>query len=434
MTSWTLNLRRRSFIARGVIVAAAACILSSVAGAQQAIEPIRLRARVAGEWHEANVDRLRRDGIDYIDLAQLVEALNGGLRVLAGRVQVDFVRQTAWIRIGETTVDGSLERFQLYHPLVRINDRVIMAVSDVQPFFSKGFRVTVELAPQDAARPASETEKSRAVEVEELPQPGRALRRDEEVVVLPEERRVQTVVSRRGTDTPAPSKASASVSRVSRYSVKTVVIDPGHGGNDTGCEGRSGLREKDLALAVALLLEDHVKRKLPLNVVVTRRQDIPLTNEARANITGNHEGAIVVSLHAAAGYSDHARGIDMFYWGGRRVAAHGIEPDHNRNPTDSDSMSKGLGRLSAALVERIADNIEAQMSMPPHAIHEAPCTLLKAVTVPAVLIEIGYLSNASEEDLLNDNEYRDRLAEALAEGIAQFAAATPKTVQGGDAS
>jgi N-acetylmuramoyl-L-alanine amidase len=170
---------------------------------------------------------------------------------------------------------------------------------------------------------------------------------------------------------------------------QTVIIDAGHGGKDPGAVSRhTGAREKDLALDTAKRLQ----RKLSGNVktVLIRNGDTFVDLDDRVVKASWRDGSILVSIHYNSGPS-HVRGPETYYW---RVDSHGLATRIQRElekavPGESGNLGKKRRRL------RLTRNPD----------------------VPCVLVECGYLSNASEARLCNDPGYRDKLASAMARAI-----------------
>lgn len=194
---------------------------------------------------------------------------------------------------------------------------------------------------------------------------------------------------------------------------KVIVVDPGHGGVDNGAIGVSGVREKDVALAVALKLRDRLAAA-GATVVLTRDTDRDLRDEvppldgsrrrgelaARAALAEKHGAHVFVSIHA----NKHGRNTP---WKGAQTF------------WDPRGQPEGE-RLARVLMEVLRHETPTQR------VHRPIEQLVLARSgVPAATVEVGFLSNAEEERRLTDPAYQERLAQAIAGGIARFLAGAP---------
>ena len=233
----------------------------------------------------------------------------------------------------------------------------------------------------------------------------------------------------------ASTDASMSLTRALGLKINRIVIDAGHGGHDDGTIGPSGVLEKDVVLDVALRLATLVNSRLGAEVVLTRSDDtfVPLTE--RTAIANQHKADLFLSIHANSSPAPAVAGTETFLLnlnsspGAISVAA--------RENAGSD---KSIGELRD-LVQSIAQNdkiaesqtfatdiqasIFTQAARGNVAAHDrglkkAPFVVLIGAHMPSVLAEIGFLSNPKDESNLNKPEYRQKIAESLYKGIAQY--------------
>ncbi len=376
--------------------------LAQTGGAVQGGQ-ILFRVAVEEEERVAMAAVVEEGGVPYVSLIDLMGKLGGGCRILPGRVQVDFARHTAWMQVNETQVDASLRRFTMLHPILRRGDAALMAVSDVGPFFAKAFRVAVKHVPVRST-PAS-TGTSR-VQIRALPEP------DSESIVLPREQDV-----RRPVPAEPPHQQRTAVPVQAGRPIRVVIIDPGHGGNDSGCEGRLGLKEKDLALAVALRLRKQLEGAGGLAARLTRSEDVELTQRERAEFANGQSGDLLISIHAGASFAPGAHGFEIFYC----PAPGALNAVEGRSPWKQPPMD--YARQSRALAEAVAAALLDATAAANRGIHEVQCRLLEDVFMPALLIEVGCLTNAAEEALLETEAYQIRIAQGIAAGLLRFAEA-----------
>ncbi len=220
-------------------------------------------------------------------------------------------------------------------------------------------------------------------------------------------------------------------------SIKEVVIDPGHGGNDPGAIGRTGLREKDINLDIAKklakLFEDSGVR-----VVMTRSADrfIPLSR--RVDIANNSNADLFISIHSNANRVKSLNGFEVYYISpnlsdSRRAlfAAQHARLNLNRSWFASDSLNLratlwdmiyvSSRAESITLARTICQSIDRELETKVLGTKGANFYVLRGVRMPAVLIEIGFVSNAHEELLLKNSYYRQQIAESIAAGVSNYA-------------
>jgi len=243
--------------------------------------------------------------------------------------------------------------------------------------------------------------------------------------------------------TPAIGAAMASATPVQSFLTRTlglkigrIVIDPGHGGQDTGTMGPTGLVEKDLCLDVALRLGRIIEQHLPgAEVIFTRTDDTFIPLEDRTNIANKMKADLFLSIHANWSRYNAARGVETYYLNlkGSREA---MEVAARENATvletvsDLQELVKEIARNekieeSREFAEDIQDSLSLHVqrsaeSSRNRGVHRAPFVVLIGANMPSALAEISFLSNASDEQLLKKGEYRQRLAEGLYQGVASY--------------
>lgn len=217
----------------------------------------------------------------------------------------------------------------------------------------------------------------------------------------------------------------------------TVVLDAGHGGDDHGAEGASGLREKDLVLDVVRRLRARLEKQ-SLRVVLTRDGDAYVPLEERTAIANRSGGDLFVSVHANAAAARAARGVEIFFAAleASDEATRQLAERENaafREATQAvaeDPLASILGDLAAADQMRESDEFARfaharvaglDAKVPSRGVKQAPFVVLMGVQMPAALVEIGFITNPKEERELADDAHRERVAEALATAITDFA-------------
>jgi N-acetylmuramoyl-L-alanine amidase len=239
--------------------------------------------------------------------------------------------------------------------------------------------------------------------------------------------------------TPRPasrnSNGDRSLTRVLGLKVATVVLDPGHGGHDQGTKGRSGLLEKDLSLDVVKRLAALLENRLGLRVVLTRSDDTYVSLEERTEIANQSRADLFLSIHANWNPARSIAGIDTYY---RYFSASREDLDlatrENAGTTRSVfDLEEAVEKIAARAKVDESRELAVQLQKTLHAaaakenpdarsrpVKRAPFVVLIGADMPSALAEIGFLSNPKEEQLLNSEEHRQRLAEALYEGVEAY--------------
>jgi N-acetylmuramoyl-L-alanine amidase len=217
-----------------------------------------------------------------------------------------------------------------------------------------------------------------------------------------------------------------------------IVIDPGHGGDEAGARSASGLEEKALALDVARRLKTVLESKLGLGALLTREGDTAMTLDERAAFANTHTGSLFISLHANTAPSPTVEGAEIYYLladdGGEetdaRAARRGgvVSPPSTGRPLAlipwEGAQVPHLG-ASAILAETLAQALAGQLPVSGTPLRRAPLRLLESVSMPAVLVELVFLSSPAQEKLARTDAFKASAAEALADGIARFRRGTP---------
>jgi N-acetylmuramoyl-L-alanine amidase len=235
------------------------------------------------------------------------------------------------------------------------------------------------------------------------------------------------------TPTPAPLLSQR------RRAMPLVVIDPGHGGDDTGAESAVGMMEKDLTLSVAeQLAKDLLARGYAVRLTRDGDQTRALTD--RTALANRLDATVFVSLHANASRATSARGAETYYMSLDKAsdedAAAAARLENAAKGTSGNGNSKldlilwdmaqaEVLNESARLALDVQRELNTLLNLPDRGVKQAPFVVLKGATMPAVLVEVGFLSNAAEAKQLADAGYQQRLAAAIAAGIEEYLRSAP---------
>lgn len=212
-----------------------------------------------------------------------------------------------------------------------------------------------------------------------------------------------------------------------------IVLDAGHGGWDLGTVGREGLMEKDLALDIVRRLGKLVQTRLGAEVIYTRKDDDYVPLEKRAEIANVSKADLFMSVHANYSDSTTARGVETYYTNTyssvkARLAEDESDPAlQNIDWTHVDIRDKvrGSHRFAADVQRALYGTLVVKNpGLPNRGVKEAQYVVLTGTTMPAVLAEVSFVSSPTDENNLRNAAYRERIAEALCEGIARYVQAS----------
>jgi N-acetylmuramoyl-L-alanine amidase len=174
--------------------------------------------------------------------------------------------------------------------------------------------------------------------------------------------------------------------------MKRICIDAGHGGKDPGAVGRSGLNEKDVNMQVALKVADLLMDRY--TVVMTRTDDQYVSLGKRCDIANQSKSRLFVSIHCNAAENHEANGIETFHY-----------YTSTRGKLFANAIQRGL----IALTDRRDRGVKA-----------AGFQVLRDTSMPATLVELGFITNTEEEQLLQKEEFQNACAKAIVKGIDDF--------------
>jgi N-acetylmuramoyl-L-alanine amidase len=352
-----------------------------------------------GRLREYTFGELRDPGRIYVDVLQT--KLNPILQGQSYPVKADYVSQ---IRISQKT--ASTVRLVVDVDFSRIQSYRVYHLPDP-------FRLVLDIYPRGAAEaPAQPTGGKTPTGGNRAQQP-----------------------VKRHVDEKDPNLTATSLARQLGLGVRTVVIDPGHGGPRPGTIGKGGLQEKEINLAVALALKKLLKEKAGLDAVLTRESDVDVGLDDRTVIANQKRADLFVSIHTNAHRDRKRGGVETFFLN-VNVDPSVVELAAEENATST----KNIGEMKSIL-DKIVQNSKVQESMNlAQAIQKnlvrslakdlpgikdlgvkgGPFWVLIGGEMPSVLVEISHLSNAKEEAKLKTAKYRDLAAQGIYDGIMEY--------------
>jgi N-acetylmuramoyl-L-alanine amidase len=231
------------------------------------------------------------------------------------------------------------------------------------------------------------------------------------------------------------ARGDRSLIRALGLKIGKIVIDPGHGGHDTGTIGPNGLEEKDLVLEVGRRLGKLLETRLGAEVVYTRRDDTFIPLETRTAIANQQRADLFISIHANSSDDPAARGVETYYLN-FTSSPEALEVAARENAVSEKSIYELQDLVKKiALKEKIeesrefAGDVQASLhsglaakspAIRNRGVKKAPFIVLIGANMPSILAEISFVSNPTDERRLETAEYRQRVAESLYRGIAKY--------------
>jgi N-acetylmuramoyl-L-alanine amidase len=236
-----------------------------------------------------------------------------------------------------------------------------------------------------------------------------------------------------------PLMAQAKIDRL-----VVVAVDPGHGGEDPGASGPSGLHEKDVVLAIAMQLRDRLNANPNMRAMLTRDADFFVPLHERVKKARRVQADLFVSIHADAFLNPEARGASVFAlsqggatssaarWMANRENAADLVGGTNIHAKDETVLRALIDMSTTAQIKdslKLGGEVLGQIGkvgkLHKGSVEQASFAVLKAPDIPSILVESAFISNPEEERKLRDPEYRSQLVEALATGIQRYFARNP---------
>jgi len=244
------------------------------------------------------------------------------------------------------------------------------------------------------------------------------------------------------TPPPAPPAAPAPATPASPPSLgqlisptrtlATVVLDAGHGGEDLGVRSAGGTLEKDLALAVALVLKSAIEGRLGARVLLTRDDDRQMSIDDRASFANNNKADLFISLHANGSFKTTTSGASIYYaaFDGDAKATGSTSPAERVSVATGGvrdielvawnrAQTRHLSR-SMAFASLLAEQFRDRVPLESRAVRRTPLRVLQSTNMPAVLIEMGFLSNPDQEMQLANSDFQNTFVQAIGDAIVRF--------------
>jgi N-acetylmuramoyl-L-alanine amidase len=405
----------------------AALVLPLLAGRDTRVEIYSLRHHVhpnftrivvdIGKLREYAASELR--GPDRIVVDILEAKLNPILHGQDVSVKADYIssiriaqKSPSTVRLAVDVDFKKIESYRVYH-------------------LFDSFRIVLDINPKPAAAKAAGTPETQDPEAAPAAPPPEAKDKPQ----------AQPPKSEPGSKLPAslqpaqPTASGYSLARQLGLGAKTIVIDPGHGGPDPGCIGKSGLKEKDVALDLSLRLQKLLQNRGGLNVILTRESDIFIELTDRTVIANQKKADLFVSIHLNANRNRKKTGVETFFLNVNPDPAV-MEIAARENATSTKTMgamveiSKQIflhtkvlesrelaGRVQQSLVKALGRSFDGIRSI---GVKGGPFWVLIGGDMPSILVETTHLSNTKDESRLKADAYRQAVAQGIFEGIMDY--------------
>lgn len=216
-----------------------------------------------------------------------------------------------------------------------------------------------------------------------------------------------------------------------RVQVRRVIVDPGHGGADVGRQGVNGLLEKDVALAISLELKRVLERRDDLEVVLTREQDQAVGLVERTELANREGGDLLISIHLNGWYDAAAEGVETYFLSPAKTEWDAsVARAENASVAAAEDLDFILWDLvqnvyiqeSATLAEAVQARLSSDLGLHNRGVKQAGFRVLVGAFMPAILVEVGFLSNPGDAKRLADRDFHRDVARALADAVLDFRA------------
>ena len=236
------------------------------------------------------------------------------------------------------------------------------------------------------------------------------------------------------TKTPPPVIVAPPAASLAKKDM-VIVIDPGHGGKDPGALGRKGTREKDIVLKISEQLRDLLAKKTKAKVFMTRDSDVFIKLKDRATFANEHDADLFISIHINSHPKKSIKGLELYHFGeASDPRALEVAARENGTPLKDngpawqfiladklhDKKIEDSQELAWTTKKAMVKYLKPFYKIKDHGVKTAPFFVLRMTTMPAILAEIAFISNPSEEKLLKSKTYQKRMAHGIFEGLKGY--------------
>lgn len=232
---------------------------------------------------------------------------------------------------------------------------------------------------------------------------------------------------------PAPTDPPPLLDLVPPGALRAVAIDPGHGGTESGARGPSGTLEKEITLGVARRLKAALEARLGVRVILTREGDQTVGLDERAAVANNNKADLFISLHANASARPATSGAEVFYLGiedyeeeaARQRSERLALPVFGGGTREIEVIPWQMAQVryieqSAGFAQAVEAALRERVPMSRRALQPAPFRVLVGANMPAVLVEMGFITNPEQEAQLRSEEFQVAIVQAIVASVVRF--------------
>lgn len=231
---------------------------------------------------------------------------------------------------------------------------------------------------------------------------------------------------------------NVSLAPVRNYKVKTIVIDPGHGGKDPGAIGRQGLMEKDIVLDISLRLQKKLLKDCDCRVLMTRSKDVFIPLEERTAFANMANADLFISVHANSNLQRRVNGVETYFLSPARSKNESyVAAKENMLTTDTENEDTNdlafilfdmqntdkineSSQMASVIQDSLVTTMKTRYAVRDNGVKKAMFYVLHGARMPSILVETSFISNPKEEKLLANGDYRDIIAKGIAAGVENY--------------
>ncbi|HJQ40156.1 MAG TPA: N-acetylmuramoyl-L-alanine amidase [Thermoanaerobaculia bacterium] len=214
--------------------------------------------------------------------------------------------------------------------------------------------------------------------------------------------------------------------------IRTIVIDPGHGGKEVGAVGPDGLLEKDVTLAIARKLAASLATKTGARIVLTRDDDALVSLDQRTALANQYKADLFLSVHLNSSVGKVAKGSETYFLSVEASDELAKKAAETENASAAASPTSDLKLIlwdlaqqsyldeSSRFAQAVQEEMNAATGVANRGVKQAPFKVLVGATMPAVLVEVGFISNPEEETKLKSDEFQNVMVEAMTRAVQRY--------------
>ncbi len=382
----------------------------SLASAQEQLAKIEV---VTAEKTYSEIDLLLIAGMGYLKINDVAE-------VFEGRVDFDPVKNKASLELSQGMVEFFIDSPEVIIDNIKRKMKKETKIIEGRVWIPLEVVVTKAFGEVLGGQVSWDYASKTLSTVEKLP--GAPVKEEVEEVPPPE---------------PEITVPVAPVAEAKRARIRTIVIDPGHGGKDPGAIGRRGTKEKDVVLKIAHKLAKELHKNLKTRVILTRYHDIFLPLAERTAIANREKADLFISIHCNASLKSRTKGFEIYFLSDEASdeEAQAVanmenavmaleERTEERNELSSILWSLTMNEFmneSSDICSLVSSEVDRRLrTMDNRGVKQAGFTVLRGAKMPAILVEVGFISNRSEERKLKSSKFQKNLVESVCEGVKKY--------------